>query len=515
MINDDIERLNEIVKIIKDSNLIGGISPKKLCDTIEKLGPTYIKIGQIMSTRVDILPVDYCNELSKLRSRVTPLPYEMIENILRDTYSDFDDIFSYVEHTPIGSASIAQVHKAKLKSGDEVVVKIKRPGIDNTIKTDLKLLKKAVNILHLNQFFKVMDLNDVIDQLSETTMEELNFIIEVNHLIEFKNFNISCDYVDCPNVYKDLCTNNVIVMSYIDGISINDIESLKNKEYDLRKIAELLSDNFIKQALTDGFFHADPHPNNILVCDDKIEYIDLGMVGRLSEKNKQALRECIKAIILEDYKEVSRIIVSMSTKLDDVNYLNLENDVSRILKNYSGTNLEKINIIDFISEVFSMLRDNKLVLDKDVTLLIRGIGIIEAVLEDLDPKINLLKVLISSEKYNIENFINKDAIKDVGKKIVKNVNNAIDLPSELSTFLKTVNNQEAKFKIELSDSHKQIDKIEDLVHEIILGFIDGCLIIASVLVNDSVIKSIFIFFIVIVSLWLVIKMIIDAVHKGY
>ena len=151
MINDDIERLNEIVKIIKDSNLIGGISPKKLCDTIEKLGPTYIKIGQIMSTRVDILPVDYCNELSKLRSNVTPFPYEKIENILRDNYSNFDDLFSYVEHMPLGSASIAQVHRATLKSGDDVVIKIKRPGIDDVVKTDLKLLKKAINILHLNK----------------------------------------------------------------------------------------------------------------------------------------------------------------------------------------------------------------------------------------------------------------------------------------------------------------------------------------------------------------------------
>ena len=346
-------------------------------------------------------------------------------------------------------------------------------------------------------------------------MEELDFTIETNHLIEFKNLNLICDSIDCPSVYKDLCTKDVIVMSYIDGTSINDIEKLKYEGFDLKRLAELLSDNYIKQALTDGFFHADPHPNNILVNQNGIQYIDLGMVGRLSEKNKSSLRDCIKAIIFEDYKKVSRIIVSMSTKLDDIDYLNLENDVSRILKNYSNTNLEKISIVDFISEMFSMLRNNKLVLDKDVTLLIRGIGIIEAVLEELDPKINLFNVLISSEKYNIENFVNKDTITNVSKKIVKNIDSAIDLPSEVSTLLKTVNNQEAKFKVELSDSHKQIDKIEDLVHEIILGFIDGCLIIASVMVNDIVLKSVLIIFVIIVSIWLIIKMIIDAIHKGY
>ena len=515
MHSEKIDRLNEVIRIIKDSGLINGITPKKLCDTIERLGPTYIKIGQIMSTRVDLFPIEYCNELSKLRSNVLPLSFDTIQDILKNNFNDIYNIFSYVEEVPLGSASIAQVHRAKLVSGEDVVVKVKRPGIDEIIKTDLELLKRAINILHLNKIFKVMDLNDVIDQISTVTFEELNFNTEVKHLIEFKNNNMNNNFIDCPTVFESYCTDNVIIMSYISGIKINNIERLKYYKYDLGLLATTLSDNYVKQALVDGFFHADPHPDNIIVSNDNIVYIDLGMVGRLTEKNKQALKECIKAIIFEDYKEVSRILVSMSFELDDVNYLKLENDVATILKNYSTANLESVNTISFISDMFTMLRNNNLVLDKDVTMLIRGIGIIESVIKDLNPKINLLNVLVSSQKNSISNIVNIDNVKEVSKKVVKNVGSAIELPSELSTFLKSINNQEAKFKIELSDSHKQVDKIENLVHETILGFIDGCLIIASVLVGDSIIRYLFIFFVILVSIWLIVKMIIDIIHKGY
>ncbi len=515
MHSDNFERLNEVISIIKNSGLLNGITPKKLCDTIEKLGPTYIKIGQIMSTRVDILPTEYCDELGKLRSNVLPLSFEKVIDILNDNFNDIYSIFSYIEEVPLGSASIAQVHRARLITGEDVVVKIKRPGIDEVIKTDLKLLKRAVNILHLNKIFKIMDLNDVIEQLSVVTYEELDFNTEVNHLIEFKNNNISCDYIDCPNVYRTYCTDNVIVMEYISGIKINNIERLKYHKYDLKMLSDILCNNYIKQALTDGFFHADPHPDNIIVSNDNIVFIDLGMMGRLTEKNRQLLKECIKAIIFEDYKEVSRILVAMSFELDEVNYLKLENDVSTILKNYSTSNLENLNTLNFISEMFNMLRNNSLMLDKDITMLIRGLGIIESVIKDLNPKANLLNVLISSQKNSITNMYNLENIKEVSKKVVKNVNNAIELPSELSTFLKTVNNQEAKFKIELSDSLKQVDKLENLVHEVILGFLDGCLIIASVLVGDSSIRFLFIFFVILISIWLIVKMIIDIIHKGY
>ncbi len=511
-----LHRFNEIFKILKDSGLISGVTPQKLSQTLEKLGPTFIKIGQILSTRVDLIPNEYCEELARLRSNVTPLSYDEIEKILREQYEDINKIFYSIDDKSIGSASIAQVHRAILRENNQqVVIKVKRPGIDDIIYTDIQLFKKAVSLLHLNRLIKVMDLNDVIDQIYETTKEELDFNIETSHLVKFRNLHKDRKTVRCPYVYEKYCCENIIVMEYIDGIKINDIEALKVRNYKLDVIANILSDNYIKQAITDGFFHADPHPDNIIIHEKNIVYIDFGMMGHLTEKNKQLLKKCMKAIIFKDYKEVARILVNMSTKLDEIDYEVLSDDVANILEEFGDLELDSISTSKFISDMFSMLRRNHLVLDKDVTMLIRGIGIIEPVLQKLNPKISLFKVLVRSEEGRIEDLLDQDKLQIKSKQLLKGVYDVASIPGEIASFLKSVNNGETKFKIELSDSTKHVDKLENLVHEIILGFVDGCLIIATVLTDDELFKSIFMIAVVIITIWLLVKMVVDIIHRGY
>ena len=266
------DRLKEIIKVLSDNNITEGMNPKKLCKILEELGPTFIKIGQILSTRVDLLSDDYIQELSKLRSKVNPLEFSLIKQILNEAYGDVGKYFKSIDEVPIGSASIAQVHVAYLKSGEKVVIKIKRPNIDETFKTDIILLKEAVTYLHLNKFVKVMDLNLVLDDLYNTTLQELDFSNEVNNLIKFKDNNSNEENIDSPIVYTDLCRNNTIVMEYINGLMINEISKLKVKGYSLKNIALALSENYIKQALDDGFFQADPHPDNIMIRENKNIY---------------------------------------------------------------------------------------------------------------------------------------------------------------------------------------------------------------------------------------------------
>ncbi len=231
------DRLKEIIKVLSDNNITEGMNPKKLCKILEELGPTFIKIGQILSTRVDLLSDDYIEELSKLRSKVNPLEFSLIKQILNEAYGDVGKYFKSIDEVPIGSASIAQVHVAYLKSGEKVVIKIKRPNIDETFKTDIILLKEAVTYLHLNKFVKVMDLNLVLDDLYNTTLQELDFSNEVNNLIKFKDNNSNEENIDSPIVYTDLCRNNTIVMEYINGLMINEISKLKVKGYSLKNIA--------------------------------------------------------------------------------------------------------------------------------------------------------------------------------------------------------------------------------------------------------------------------------------
>ncbi len=516
MEHTNLHRFNEIVKILKESGLINGVTPQKLCSTLEKLGPTFIKLGQIMSTRVELLYEEYCNELSKLRNSVVPMHFNEVEEILKESYGNYSDVFSYVESYPIGSASIAQVHRAVLKDSNKtVVLKIKRTGIDEIMKTDIELFEKAVKTLHLNKIFKVMDLSSVLEQIYKTTKEELDFNIETNHIIEFRNNNKYEDFVSCPFVYKKLCTSNVIVMEYVEGYRINDVASLKYNNYDLTMLGDILSHNYIKQALDDGYFHADPHPDNIIVNENGIVYLDFGMMGRLNEKNKQLLKKCIKAIVIKDYKEVSRILVDMSTALDEINYVNLENSVSSILEEYASLELNEIRASSFITDMFKMLRNNHLVLDKDITNLIRGIGVIESVLKTLNPDMSLISVLGQREEKSLYNLFDYDNIKNTSSKVIRGAKEAFELPLELSKFVKAVNRGESKFKVELSDSSNQVDKLENLVHQLIVGFLDGCLIVSSVIIDNDEVRIIFIVLIFVLTIYLLVRMIMDHIHKGY
>ena len=250
-------RFKEIVSILKESDLIGKKSSENLCLTISKLGPTFIKIGQIMSSRYDILPKEYCDELAKLRSNVKPMNFDEVEHILEEELGNTEEIFKEISKTSIGSASMAQVHRAKLITGEDVVIKVQRRNIYETMTMDVRLLKKAISLLHLNSIVKVTDLNAVIDEIYNVAKEEMNFELEARHLEEFRENNIDIAYVTVPKVYKNYVTKRVLVMEYIDGVSLNHKDKLIEQGYDLKEIGLKLSNNYIKQALDDGFFHAD------------------------------------------------------------------------------------------------------------------------------------------------------------------------------------------------------------------------------------------------------------------
>ena len=505
-------RLKQIINIIKTNDLINDRSPKNLRKTLEELGPTFIKIGQILSTRVDLFSEDYINELSKLRSNVQELDFNTIQSILFEGYGNYNNIFSYVEEKPIGSASIAQVHKAKLLNGKDVVLKIKRPGVDLQVVEDFELIKEVIKVLHLNSIFKVMDLNLLIDELYKSTLNELDFKLEGKNIIEFSRNNRDISTISVPFVLEDLSKDNILVMEYIDGIYINEVDKLKKSGYNPKNIAKELCSNYIKQALEDGLFHADPHSDNILVRNNSIVFIDWGMVGRLSNKNKDLLDKCVEYIVMEDYSSVAKVLVNMSKVTGELDEVNLVNDISKVLGKYASLGLENIVFSEFAKEVFNLLRNNKLVLDYDITMLIRGICIIESVINKLDPTTSLMNV------FEDRILIKKDFYKEykrIGKKIAKTTSSMVNIPVELDNFIKKVNDKDFKFKFELSQSKKHIDKLENLVHEIVLGFIDGCLIVAFSIVEIDEMKLVFLVAIVFISCILGVKMLIDLLHHGY
>ena len=393
-------RFIEIISILKNSALIRGFTPQKLCETIIKLGPTFIKIGQIMSNRYDLLPKEYCDALANLRANVTPMDFKEVNQILKEEFGNPNEIFQNISKNCIGSASIAQVHKAKLKSGEDVVIKVQRRNIYEIMSTDVKLFKRAIRLLHLNLLIKIVDLNSVLDEMYNVAKEEMDFEIEAKNLEEFRQNNCDVVYIGVPKVYKSLVTKKVLVMEYVEGINVTDKQELLNSGYDLEEIGLKLANNYIKQALDDGFFHADPHPDNMCIREGKIMFLDLGMMGRLSSRNKQLLKNAMNAIVANDTTELERILLSISTTTGSINHIKLRNEIQKILDKNVNEDIENINIVEFMSSVSKVLRENNIKLDKNITLLMRGICVIEGTLELISPNINLIMVFENKIREN-------------------------------------------------------------------------------------------------------------------
>lgn len=516
---NETERLKEIIEIIKKHNIIKDRSPKNIRETIEELGPTFIKMGQILSSRNDFLNEEMITELKKLKGSVLPMNEEQIKGILNEEYKGKEnEIFLAIENKPIGSASIAQIHKAKLKNGEIVALKIQRKNIYEMMTLDSKLLKKAISILQIDKILgNVIDIKSLIDEMYETAKEEMDFLIEAKHIEEFSENNKDISYIKGIKIYKEYTTRHILVMEFIDAPLISEKEKLIKLGYDLKEVTLKLADNYIKQAIDDGFYHADPHSDNIKIQDGKIVYLDFGMMGRLSNRNKDLLNKCIVAILKNDIDDIAHILKILNVKDEEINYMKLKSDIKLVLDKNKTTEIKNINIKEFAKEMFLLLNENKIKLPKDITMLIRGIVVIEGTIEEINPDVNLIEVL--KNRLSLNKIITEDNIKEIGYKIVKGSNDIISIPSETLSILKGINNGELKFNIELNDSKHQLQKIENILYQIIITILDVALIlgisIMTMLDNsrESNIYYIYIILSIIFTLWLFYKMVISKIKN--
>lgn len=518
------DRLFEIIDVLKKNNILNGITPEKSKIILEELGPTFVKIGQILSNRPDIVPDEYIKELSKLRSDTKPLTFQEILDIVREEYDkNLFNIFLNIERTPLGSASIAQVHKAKLKNGEEVVIKVQRKNIKEKMITDIKLLKKACKMLHVEKITKeIVNIDEILDELLLTTLEEMNFITESQHIEEFYETNKEIKYIKIPKVYKKLTTEKVLVIEYISGTKIVDKEKLIELGYDNIEIGEKLADNYIYQAITQGYFHADPHPDNIIISDGKIAYIDFGMMGRLNKRNKELLEKCLLAIFTNNIREVEKILLLIGETKNEVNHSKLCKELEIIIDKNKYSNISDINITSFTSELMKILGEHQIRLPKDITMLVRGIVVLEGTLEVISPEINLMQV--------IENRVKNSSFKELFKKeniieeltnTITSVNNIKKIPNDLHTFIEEAARGEAKFNIEVTDSSKKIDRFEKMVHRIVVCILDVAFIVGAALIVSNGVETKeqqFLFYLYILvgtifTIWLFIKMYIDKLNR--
>ncbi|MBQ9023001.1 MAG: AarF/ABC1/UbiB kinase family protein, partial [Eubacterium sp.] len=256
-----MSRMLDVLQILKKNEIVHGLTPEKLRKILEELGPTFIKFGQILSMRPDVIPDEYCKELAKLRTNVDPMDFDVVQKeINQECGRPWNEVFKKIIKKPLGSASIGQVHKAVLLDGSTVVIKIQRPNIKQIMADDIRFCKKALGILKVvRKADEVVTLHMVLDEMWEAAQKEFDFLQEGMNLKRFYELNKDVAYATCPKVNMDLTTNRMLVMEYIDGTPVDDLDALEEKGYDLDDLGEKLAENYVKQVLKDAFFHADPH----------------------------------------------------------------------------------------------------------------------------------------------------------------------------------------------------------------------------------------------------------------
>ena len=480
-----ISRLKEMLGVLRQHDIVHGVNPEKLRLILEDMGPTYVKLGQIMSMRSDILPQAYCDELTRLRADVKPMPFSQVQQVIEQEYgASLQSIFSSIDPEPLGAASIAQVHAATLKDKTRVVVKVQRPGIRETMAQDITLMRKAVRILKaVSDLGDTLDFSAIIDEMWMVAQQEMNFLQESDHIEEFSRLNRDIEYVSCPKVDQSLTTSRVLVMEYVEGIQVDDVKTLRQQGYDLKEIGVKLAENYCKQVLDDAFFHADPHPGNIWVRDGKIVWLDLGMMGRLTSRDKHLFRAAIRAVVNNDVYELKNIILTLGVVKGRINHTRLYTDLDDMVLKYGDMDLGSMNMGQMVQELLDLARNNGIGMPTGVTMLGRGVMTIEGVLAACCPEVSFLKIVsahLAGEAAS--DFDLQRELRHKARAFYNLFSKGIEIPAHLSDVLKMTIKGQTKLNLELTGSEEPLGNIDRMVNRIIV-----CIITAALLISSSTI----------------------------
>ena len=393
--------------------------------------------------------------------------------MLEEEYDcSYKEKFAQIDEKPLGSASIAQVHSATLINGQQVVIKVQRPNIYETMSKDITILKRAISMVKMvSSIGNVMDLKAVIDEIWNTAKEHMDCFAELNKGIS---------YITCPEVYHDLTTKHVLVMERIHGIPVDNVDELKKLGYDMNEIGQKLAENFVKQILNDAFFHADPHPGNIWIKEGKIAWLDFGMMGKLTGRDKELFRSAVTAIVNNDIYQLKNVFLTLGTAKQPIDHALLYTDVDEMVSRYGNLELGNMNLGVVFQEFMQVANKHHILLPQSVTMLGRGVMTIEGVLRFCAPDINLLQILAThmSNEFLRSLDWNKE-LKRTGKGIYTILNKIAVIPAQLSDLIQMTVKGQTKVNLEISGSEAPLKRIDNMVNRIIAAVIIMALIIGS------------------------------------
>lgn len=391
------KRMNEIVRIMRQYKVLHGLTPEQAVEVLQALGPTYVKIGQLASNRSDLLPKAYCDAFEKLRDDANPMPFDVvIEQIDRAYGKSWHEVFASIDPVPLGAASIAQVHKATLLDGTTVAVKVRRPGVAESMAEDIMLMK---HLLALGEFASnshrdiLLSLEGFIEEIERTTASEVDFTSELHNLMRFHDELADEEGVTSPVAYPQYSCESVLVMEFVQGTEISHTEELRQQGIDVNALARRVCQSYVTQVLDDGFFHADPHPGNILVRDGEVVWIDLGMVGTLTVSERMLVGKVFTAVATDNAYLLKEAVMGLVHVLGPVDHGALLEALSRLLAEYSTAEMKEINVGTVLTEVIEVLRGQNMMMTSSVTMLARGFVTIEGVIAQVAPDISVIEIV--------------------------------------------------------------------------------------------------------------------------
>ena len=450
------KRLKEIIDVVNKYNYDNGITPEIIVNILEDLGPTFVKLGQIASQQTAYMPKEYSEALAKLRSKVAPMDTATVNaQIEKYLGKPVNELFGSFDEKALGSASIAQVHKATLKDGTVVAVKVRRPGVVETVARDFALIEKV-----LDRFVKGnvggIDIKALIVELEHTSKLELDLTNEANHLDRFYNFNNGREKIISPKCYRELTCEAVLTEDFVTGTEVSDTEYLATLSEDEReRIATLIADNFSTQVLTDGFYHADPHSGNVFIKDPvpgketkaeeaepetetaegegkadeekkvplpehSIEWIDFGMMGTLTQKQRQTLIDIVTNVVMKDAYNLKRILMTIAQPMGEVNHGEILGFCEDLCNQFSGKDFGDFQLGDLLTDVLDALQNGNYKVDPFLTNLSRGVIAIEGTVKTLSPNVNILNFFLTKVDIGFDldfENLDKEHLKDLNPQI--------------------------------------------------------------------------------------------------
>ena len=393
----DARRLGEILKVANKYKVTQGLTPEKVVSIFRELGTAFIKMGQLLSLHPEVLPKEYCKALEGLRNSAPAITTMQIREIITEEYGrPWDQIFKRIVGVPVGSASIAQVHEAYLLDGTRVAVKVQRPDSYRMMEQDVRLLKKALTVLKLKQLQPIMWLvNNALDETWRVAQQEMDFHQEAQNIERMREILAPMEYAYAPAVFHDLTKTNVLVMEFIDGYELNDHKGMLDAGYDLSEVCQKMIRSYIKQWAEDLFFQADPHSGNIRVADGRIVWLDLGMMGHLTDREAEALHHCMHGIWKNDVAEFTDWgLVLFGYPMEHPQKAEIRRDFTAFLDKYRVQSIREMNETgDIFVELIGIGAKYGIEIPMSLTMYGRSLLVMEGTVSDLDENTDLADII--------------------------------------------------------------------------------------------------------------------------